>query len=217
METRTRCVVSTYAFAARQRSAPNIAEEMVSALLRDDARARDWPMQGREQQGESCRCRESPASVGELDCRCGQATTTESDETRTTARSSKRSCLGPAEGKQRRAGPGGGGTYRCSLAAKHEHRAVASTQSSLVPSSSDAGVGGGGCSATRATARCACKSPRIGLPASASAAASTAAKHAFGRSVPALGRPEIRTSRDSRIGGLPRSLGAWVAIDSPRG
>jgi hypothetical protein len=44
------------------------AEEMVSALLRGDARARGWPIRMREMQGESCRCRETPSSVGELDC-----------------------------------------------------------------------------------------------------------------------------------------------------
>jgi hypothetical protein len=44
------------------------------------------------------------------------------------------------------------------------------------PLGSDEGVGAGGCSATRATATCACKSPRIRLTASTAAAPATAIK-----------------------------------------
>ena len=46
----------------------------------------------------------------------------------------------------------------------------------LVHSGSEVGVNAGGCSATRVAARCACRSRRIGPPASTSATPATAAK-----------------------------------------
>ena len=50
----------------------------------------------------------------------------------------------------------------------------------IVRSGSETDVDGGGCSATRAVARCACRSRRIGSPASTSTTPATAAKHGRG-------------------------------------
>lgn len=50
----------------------------------------------------------------------------------------------------------------------------------VVLSSRDTGAHAGGCSATRAAARCACRSKRIELPASTSATPATAAKQGCG-------------------------------------
>ena len=69
----------------------------------------------------------------------------------------------------------------------------------LVPSISDADVDAGDCSAGRATARCACKSPRIGLAASTSAAPAIAAKQGrvrAGHGAGTVDRPEMRTFGD---------------------
>ena len=52
----------------------------------------------------------------------------------------------------------------------------------FVRSGSETGVDAGGCSATRAVARCACRSRRIGPPAGASTTPATAPSRAVGRS-----------------------------------
>ena len=80
----------------------------------------------------------------------------------------------------------------------------------LVPSTSDAGVDAGGCSATGATGMRACKSPRIGLPASTFAAPTIAEKDGSRRASPHAGacRPrEMRTFDEQQVSGegVPRS------------
>ncbi len=115
----------------------------------------------------------------------------------------------------------------------------------FVPSGSDAAHDVGGCSVTRAAARCACTSPRIGLPASTSPARAIAAKQVRGplahdagvdgdatgcasgdlqgrspdeRSHPLLWREAFRVRRglgEEFSGGPPRSSGFAAAPVEP--
>jgi len=75
----------------------------------------------------------------------------------------------------------------------------------VVPSRSDAGVDAGGRSATRATARGACKSPRIGRWASTSATPAIAAKRVGGQ-----------VAHDARVAGEATSCASGEERDSQR-
>ena len=91
----------------------------------------------------------------------------------------------------------------------------------FVPSRSDVGVAAGGCFAARMTVRCACKSPRIGLPASTSAAPATAATRSAARSPTTPGWPARRpvpqlamSETGGRRGSRPAFVLARICIDS---
>ena len=71
----------------------------------------------------------------------------------------------------------------------------------LVRSGSEAGVDAGGCSATRAVARCACRSRRIGPPASTSTTPQPRQSRAVGRSGQSVRRSTM--PRNPRLAGRP--------------